>query len=222
MDGKLKTAMRGSHTYFWSACVAVVSLSTAGAAANGAEADSLFDRPAPAAAAQAPAGDAELGALQLSGISSLGGTSMFNFVDPRSNKSFWVPLNGSTNGFSVTAFDEKTVTVTVARNGQVRSMQLRQAQIAAMPTTTAVTASPTPVSVPARPPGSPPMTVVRTADGGEIANPKTPQEIAQAEMEARMMVSDLLEISMQERARQKALREAQQKAGQGAAVNGGR
>jgi hypothetical protein len=87
---------------------------------------------------------------------------------------------------------------------------LRQVKIAAMP---AAGVAPAVVSVPARPPGSPPPVVTRTANGGEIVNPKTPQEIAQAEMEARMMVSDLLEISMQERARQKALREAQKQQG---------
>lgn len=172
-----------------------------------AQEGSVFDRPAPAAAV-ASTGDGDLAALQLSGVSSLGGQRMFNFVDPRSNKSFWVPLNGSANGYEVTAYDEKTITATVTRNGQTREVPLRQVQIASMPS---AVPAPAPVSVPARPPGSPPMAVVRTADGGEIVNPKTPQEIAQAEMEARMMVSDLLEISMQERARQKALREAQQK-----------
>lgn len=183
------------------------------AMSNGTEEPSVFDRPAPATAQPANSSDGDLGALQLSGISTLGGQSMFNFVDARNNRSFWVPLNGTTNGFSVTAYDAATETVVVGRNGQSRPIKLRQAKIAALPGP--VGAAPN-VQVPARPPGSPPPAVIRTADGGEIVNPKTPQEIAQAEMEARMMVSDLLEISMQERARQKALREAQQKQPQGA------
>lgn len=170
----------------------------------------VFDRPSATSTQPANTGDADLAALQLSGVSSLGGQRMFNLVDSRNNKSFWVPMNGSANGFSVTAYDEQTVTVTVTRNGQARQVALRQVKIAAMPTAGSTPAS---VQVPARPPGSPPVAVVRTADGGEIVNPKTPQEIAQAEMEARMMVSDLLEISMQERARQKALREAQKQQG---------
>jgi hypothetical protein len=43
----------------------------------------------------------------------------------------------------------------------------------------------------------------------EIRNPQTPEEIKQAEYEARMLVSDLLQISMQERERQRLLREQQ-------------
>lgn len=185
--------------------------------ARGGDENTLFDRPGPPTAAPASAGDAELGALQLSGISTLGGKSMFNFIDPRSNRSFWVVLHGTTNGFSVESYDESTVTVVVSRQGQSRSLKLRQAQITAMPVAAGAPRVP-PVGVPARTTTGPAPAVIRTADGGEIVNPKTPQEIAQAETEARMMVSDLLEISMQERARQKALREAQQKQAAGGAV----
>lgn len=185
----------------------IAGLVCAGVPAS-AQDGTVFDRPGAAPAQAANTGDGDLAALQLSGVSSLGGQRMFNFVDSRNNKSFWVPLNGSTDGFSVTAYDENNVAVTVTRGGQSRQVQLRQVQIAAPP---AASAHPVTVQVPPRPAGSPAPAVIRTADGGEIVNPKTPQEIAQAEMEARMMVSDLLEISMQERARQKALREAQQK-----------
>jgi len=203
--------MSASEKFFQRVVVLGVSLLPA-TIAIGAEEPSIFDRPAPATAPPANSVDGDLGALQLSGISTLGGQSMFNFVDARNNRSFWVPLNGTTNGFSVTAYDVATETVVVGRNGQSRPIKLRQAKIAALPGP--VVPAPT-VQVPTRAPGSPPPAVIRTADGGEIVNPKTPQEIAQAEMEARMMVSDLLEISMQERARQKALREAQQKQPQG-------
>lgn len=172
---------------------------------------SVFDRPAPTAPGQPPnAGDLELNALQLSGVSTLGGQSMFNFVDARNNRSFWVPLKGTVNGISVVSWDPSTDTVVVDRAGRSRSIALKQAQIAAMPSSAS---APAVAPAPVRPAGMP-TTVIRTPDGGEIVNPKTPQEIAQAETEARMMVSDLLEISMQERARQKTLREAQQKQGQ--------
>jgi hypothetical protein len=54
--------------------------------------------------------------------------------------------------------------------------------------------------------------VARPAGSGvdEIKNPKTPAEIKQAEYEARMLVSDLLDISMKAREEQRKLREAQQ------------
>ena len=173
-----------------------------------ADETTLFSPPAPAGAAPANTADADLGSLQLSGISTLGGQSMFNFVDARNNRSFWIALNGSANGFSVVSYDETSDTVVVSRNGQQRSVKLRQAKIASMPGPVPQ-AAPAVVQAPAMPAGGPPPAVIKTPDGGEIVNPKTPQEIAQAEMEARMMVSDLLEFSMQERARQKALREAQ-------------
>ena len=173
---------------------------------NGGDETMLFSRPAAQAPGAPDAGDVELNSLQLAGISTLGGTSMFNLVDARTNRSFWVPLNEKVNGFAVVSYDERSDTVVVDRNGQRRAVPMRQAQIAAMPAASVVPAA---THVPVRPPAGMPTQVVHTADGGEIVNPKTPQEIAQAETEARMMVSDLLEISMQERARQKALREAQ-------------
>lgn len=187
------------------ACPLGVALLLGAAPVAAADETTLFSPPAPAGAAPANTTDADLGALQLSGISTLGGHSMFNFVDSRNNRSFWVPLKGSANGFTVISYDENTDTVVVDRNGQQRPVKLRQAQIASMPTPTVAPSVP----AVARPAAGQPIAVVKTVDGGEIVNPKTPQEIAQAEMEARMMVSDLLEISMQERARQKALREAQ-------------
>lgn len=183
----------------------------------GQEADTMFGPPAPAAPRGAQGGDADLHALQLSGISTLGGQSMFNLVDTRNNRAFWITLNGTVNGISVVSYDAKTDTVVIARQGERRSVSLRQAQIASLPAQgqTQPHAAAAPASQPAS--GAAPA-VIHTPDGGEIVNPKTPQEIAQAETEARMMVSDLLEISMQERARQKALREAkrqqQQQGGQ--------
>lgn len=166
----------------------------------------IFNRPGPSAPGGQQDGNQDLNAIQLSGISTLGGQSMFNFVDTRTNRSFWVPLKGTVNGFTVLSYEPGSDTVVVDRGGMQRSVRLRQAKIVSM--AAPVTQAPAPVvEPPMRPPSGMPATVVRTPDGGEIANPKTPQEIAQAETEARMMVSDLLEISMQERARQKALRE---------------
>lgn len=196
---------RMSAGYLKSFCLAgAVVIGGAGAALGQDQAVTVFDRPGVAHPGPGDNPDQELNAIQLSGISTLGGQSMFNFVDTRNNRSFWVPLKGSANGFSVVSYDPATDTVVVDRAGRSRAVQLRQAQIVSMPTPTG-----TQPAAPARAASAPAPAVVRTPDGGEIANPKTPQEIAQAETEARMMVSDLLEISMQERARQKALREAQ-------------
>ncbi len=169
------------------------------------ETETMFGPPAPVQAPAAQPGDQDLNALQLSGISTLGGQSMFNFVDTRNNRTFWIAHNGTVNGFSIVSYDAKADTVVIAREGRQRAVSLRQAQIAALP----AQGQPQPQVAAAAPTPNPAApAVIHTPDGGEIVNPTTPQEIAQAETEARMMVSDLLEISMQERARQKALREA--------------
>lgn len=149
-------------------------------------------------------GDADLNAIQLAGISNIGGQSMFNLIDPRSNKNFWISIKGTANGFTIESYEAASDTVVVLYNNRSRALQLRQTKIASMPATQLAGAP-----MPNRPVSTGvPTPVIHTPNGAEITNPKTPQEIAQAETEARNLVSDLLEISMQERARQKALREA--------------
>lgn len=147
--------------------------------------------------------NADLAALQLSGISALGPELRFNLVNPRTKKSFWVRLNGTVSGFTVTAYDQKTSAVVVEHGGSSRRITLRR------PTFIAA-AQPAAVQTPLKPP-EPYTPIPDTVEGvDEIKDPKTPEEIKQAEYEARMLVSDLLQISMQERERQRLLREQQQ------------
>ena len=212
-------------TSFRSAIAPVVLLAAGsallGPAQGVAEELSPFDRPGgvPSAAIAPVEAYSDLGVLSLTGISTLGGQSMFNFVNGRTKRSFWVGLGQSTDGFSAISYDGSSDTVVVEHAGKRRAIRLSEARIVALPAgmgagvvaATAVSpanlpSEPTPVVAPSMA-GAPSGPVVRTESGGEIANPKSPNEIAQAEMEARMMVSDLLEISMRERARQKALRE---------------
>jgi hypothetical protein len=162
--------------------------------------------PFPKAGAQSPpaaAKDPDLEALQLSGITLLGSERSFNLFNPRTKKTFWVSLNEPFDGYTVLGFDAANDTIDVQRGQFRRTIALRRPTIVAAPPATAKPAVP-PV------PGQRPQPLT-TVGVDEIANPKTPREIAQAETEARNMVSDLLEIGMQERARQKALREAQQR-----------
>ncbi len=188
--------------------VASAIIAVVGTSAHGADESTLFGPPSRIVGEpRLDTVDGELNAIQLAGISTLGGQSMFNLVDSRNNKSFWVTMKGTANGFTVDSYDAATDTVVIGYNGRTRPLKLRQAKIASMPTGPAM---PAPVPVRAVATGPQPA-VIHTPNGAEISNPKTPQEIAQAETEARNLVSDLLEISMQERARQKALREAAQK-----------
>lgn len=149
----------------------------------------------------APAGDAELDALQFSGLWSIGSERSFNFTDSRTRKSFWVPLNGTENGITVVSYDDANEQVVVRRGGNQRPLALRKAVLVAAPGSPVATAKPVVTAPVARPAGS---------GVDEIKNPKTPAEIKQAEYEARMLVSDLLDISMKAREEQRKLREAQQ------------
>lgn len=153
-----------------------------------------------------PASDADLDALQLSGISMIGSERLFNLVDTRTQRSFWIPLKGSQNGFTVTAFDRDNDKIVVKRGAFTRTIALRKSVLVA-PTPSRPAAPPAPVVS-----SMPPLNELPKEGVAELKDPKTPAEIKQAEFEARMMVSDLLEISMRERERQRAIREGRQPA----------
>lgn len=152
-------------------------------------------KPAPVAST-----DAELSALEFRGVAQIGERRSFNFTDTRTQKSFWLAADEPENeqGFAVVSYDPKSEQVVVRRGANTRAISLRKAVLVAAPGSPVV--RPTPV-----------VAANRTPGGGvdEIANPKTPEEIKQAEYEARMLVSDLLDISMKAREEQRKRREAE-------------
>jgi hypothetical protein len=182
---------------------------TAGTGASADDPDNPFPKRT-AAPVPVASSDADLEALQLSGITMLGSERSFNVFNTRTKKSYWVSLNESFDGFTVVGFNPASDTLEVQRGQFRRAIALRQPTIMAAPPAAVRPPTPPAPNPPGRrPPGQPQPATTTGVD--EIANPKTPREVAQAEAEARNMVSDLLEIGMQERARQKALREAQQR-----------
>jgi hypothetical protein len=193
--------MRNTSKVLPSAAVLAVGLSVCvGAVAATAASPFLPDaKPAPQAA---PAMDAELQALQLSGISAIGDEVQFNLVDPRTKKSYWLALGATEGGITVVSYEADADAVVVRKGAQTRRLELRQSRIVASAPTSPAVPAPTPAA---------PLDTTNVVGVDEIKNPTSPQEIKQAEFEARMLVSDLLEISMRERARQKALREAKQR-----------
>jgi hypothetical protein len=149
----------------------------------------------------------DLDALEFTGVSSILDQRSFNFTDKRTRKSFWVPLHGTANDFTVVSYDEKAEQIVVRRGQHSRTIDLRKPRLIVTPAAPMVAHT-------NNPPASTAMPANATPGSGvdELRNPQTPEEIKQAEYEARMMVSDLLDISMQERARQKALRDAERAA----------
>ena len=154
----------------------------------------------PAKAASPAARNPDLEALQLSGISALGPEFRFNLVNVKTKKSFWIGLNRTVSGYTITSYEPQNSSVVVEHSGASRRIALRKASFIAQ----------VPVAPMAAPlvPVEPFVPIPDSVEGvDEIKNPQTPDEIKQAEYEARMLVSDLLQISMQERERQRLLRE---------------
>jgi hypothetical protein len=143
-----------------------------------------------------------LEALQLSGISALGPEFRFNLINTNTKKSFWIGLNRTVSGYTITSYDPQDSSVVVEHSGASRRVALRKSSFIAQGPATPMAAPLVPVE--------PYVPIPESVEGvDEIRNPQTPEEIKQAEYEARMLVSDLLQISMQERERQRLLREQQ-------------
>lgn len=135
-----------------------------------------------AQAAPAPAKDG----LEFTGVIVTGKTVLLNLTDPQAKKSFWVALGKAEEGVEALDYDRRQDAATVKVRGETRRLVMKQPVVAASSGNSAATVVVAPV-VPLPPPSTP----------------------AEAEREARMLVSDLLEIGMQQR---KAYEEAQRKA----------
>ncbi|QYM79892.1 hypothetical protein K0B96_04550 [Horticoccus luteus] len=127
--------------------------------------------------------------LQLSGVIASGESVLVNLTDSQTKRSLWIPVGKTVDDIEVLSCDLKTDTVVVRAKGQVKTLKLRTATI---------------VTAPASAPLAP--SVIASGPDGAPA-PLLTQ--AEQEREARMLVSDLLEIGLQQR---KAYEEAQRKA----------
>jgi hypothetical protein len=152
--------------------------------------------------------------LDFAGVSTVGKKTMINLYDREAKRGFWVQEGDTSDGVTVVKYDGRHDQVTVRRKGIDTVLPLRSASAvvsgpANSPTTPApiqpVTPAPIAGSSVATPAGAPAM------DAGATATPTTttPQTRARQEEEARMLVSDLLEIGIAQR---KAYEDAQKKA----------
>ena len=151
-----------------------------------------------------PAGAAASGAQSSSGAYELTGTNTTSrgtqvcIFDAQAKRSHWIPVGGATGDIRVVSYDPAGDLAVISVHGSVLSLGMRRAFVA-RPAGLATA----PAIVPIAPPSVPRNT-------GPPVQPQAP-EIAKQEREARMLVSDLLEIGMQQR---KAYEEAQKKAQQ--------
>lgn len=151
--------------------------------------------PSGAAAAAAGAGAGE--AYELAGSSVQGSDISVCIFERQARHSQWIPVGGIADGIHVISFDILRDKAVVAIAGSIRELTMRKATVASQGA---------PVMARAAPQGSEPVApTVQIA----AANPAPARSAVEEQREARMLVSDLLEIGVQQR---KAYQDAKQKA----------
>lgn len=172
-------------------------------------------------AGQVTAAAAASETIEFAGVSSVGKRTDLIFYDKTAKKNHWVGLGETKEGIAAVSYDHRREQAVIKLNGVEKTLILRKGTGGApgMPGKTVSNPSapvPSPVvfSAPVAPPAPNPV-------GGETPPPQestppastAPQTTQQKqETEARMLVSDLLEIGMAQR---KAYEEAQRKAADG-------
>ena len=135
-------------------------------------------------------------AYELAGSATRGSQVTVCIFEREKQHSEWIPVGEAADGIRVVSYDAANDSAVVTVDGARKELAMRRAQVAAL----APSADPR----------------VQASGGGLVASlvpvatgPATPQSVAQDQREARMLVSDLLEIGVQQR---KAYQEARQKA----------
>jgi hypothetical protein len=150
----------------------------------------------PNGAASAGAG-APAEAYELAGSSIEGSDMSVCIFERQAKHSQWIPVGGDVDGVRVVSYDPANDTAVVMIGGSRKELSMRKAAVAVLnpPSsnrTPQVVSTPAPVSAPIA-----------------AAPPEAVGSAAREQREARMLVSDLLEIGIQQR---KAYQEAKQKA----------
>jgi hypothetical protein len=142
--------------------------------------------------------------LALTGVSGSGKTAQVCIVNTQNKHVYWIPVGTTIEGIKVLSYDLARDQAVISLGGKERVLTLRSSAVANAGATPGTVnngfATPAPASVGASLP---------TPTQGTPQPPPVPGSIAHQETEARMLVSDLLEIGMQQR---KAYEEAQKKA----------
>ena len=169
--------------------------------------------------------------IEFAGVSSIGKKTDLIFYDMTAKKSHWISPGETKEGISVLNYDERRDEAVVKINGVQKTLALRKVAppggaVRGVPNLPGGFNNPSPAALP--PPVSaqlpvPTGTVVASNNAVDpAANQPAPPAGSPAEIqkkqetEARMLVSDLLEIGMAQR---RAYEEAQRKAAEGNAQN---
>jgi hypothetical protein len=147
-------------------------------------------------AAAAASGPGE--AYELAGSSVEGSNVSVCIFERQAKHSQWIPVGGIADGIHVISYDAQHDKVVVAIAGSIRELGMRKATVASQGAPSIARAAPAPGSEPV-------ASTVQVASG----SPAPARTAVEEQREARMLVSDLLEIGVQQR---KAYQDAKQKA----------
>jgi hypothetical protein len=135
-------------------------------------------------------------AYELAGSSVEGSDVLVCIFDRQAKHSEWIPVGGTSGSIKVVSYDPKGDKAVVVIGGETKELGMRTPTVASAPPSTMGPA----FAVAAPAPGRAPVLA---------GAPSTPSSLAREQNEARMLVSDLLEIGVQQR---KAYQEAKQRA----------
>jgi hypothetical protein len=138
-------------------------------------------------------------AYELAGSAVQGGEVTVCIFERQAKHTRWIPVGGITDGIHVISFDADRDRAVVNVEGTIKELTMRKATVAALGSSSMVMALPAAPAQEAQP----------VSANAEDAPKKSPAVLAQEQREARMLVSDLLEIGVQQR---KAYQEAKRKA----------
>ena len=137
---------------------------------------------------------------ELAGMSVAGKATLLSITRVRDKRSFWVPVGQTVSEITAVSYDPKTDQATIKAEGQLLTLSMRKSVVVSAP----VSRQPIPT----------PATEFRPATLPAVSIPPPPAtEQEEKETEARMLVTDLLEIGQeQRRAYEEAQRQAAEKA----------
>lgn len=201
---------------------------TLAAAAPAIAANSPSKNPFLPANTSAPGAVSAHESIEFAGVSQMGKTTTLIFLDKAAKKSRWVGIGETVEGISVVDYDPRREQAVVKVNGTQKTLALRKAAgpansagltsvVPPPPAAGFNVAPPAPVApvpqiLPAPAPPVDPAAQAAAPGAAPKPAPNTPEAQVKAETEARMLVSDLLEIGMAQR---KAYEEQQRRAAEG-------
>ncbi|WP_148218194.1 hypothetical protein [Opitutus terrae] len=139
--------------------------------------------------------------FELVGMTSFGRETLISILRQADQRSLWIPLGRTMSEITAVSYDPAKDEAVIRVGGRTLTLPMRKGSV--------VTGLDTPLPAPMTLPAS----AVSAPAPGAPSRPLTPTE--EKEMEARMLVSDLLEIGQQQR---KAYAEAQRQAAAKAAA----